>query len=298
LSWFGNDIASPVSRGDRDGVLHALRQSSLFADAMPGNRLSGFVGALQQAGFALMEGRFDDLRRFIGQIDAAGQGCVTWAPEASLGYLFLESWETGKIGRLEQDWLQFFERVIAGFEGRATIGHTCVALIRAFGGSREAALSELDWILGPDFAGREQNESWIYSMHLVADVIEYLETEPHAEVLSSALEPFAEQIACHSSFRWSGGSIASALGLLSSVRGDFEAGEIQFEAGIASEEALGAKPAGLRSRAGLARMLLRRGERDDRPRALALMEEVVKGCERLGIDPRARYVAPFERLSQ
>ncbi|MCP3984819.1 MAG: hypothetical protein GY723_10550, partial [bacterium] len=76
------------------------------------------------------------------------------------------------------------------------------------------------------------------------------------------------------------------------------AAEDQFEAGKQMEEALGAKPAVLRNRAGLAWMLLRRGARGDRSRANALMGEVVEGCESLGIDPRVKYIVPFERLSQ
>ncbi|MCP4005444.1 MAG: AAA family ATPase, partial [bacterium] len=78
LSWFGNDVMSPLTRGDRHGVLEALRHSARFARAMPSNRLVAFIGILQQSGFALMEGRFDDLRRHIEQIPDAGKNCVSW----------------------------------------------------------------------------------------------------------------------------------------------------------------------------------------------------------------------------
>ncbi|MCP4036636.1 MAG: hypothetical protein GY733_06840, partial [bacterium] len=32
LSWFGNDVISPLTRGDRNGVLQALQQSARFAE--------------------------------------------------------------------------------------------------------------------------------------------------------------------------------------------------------------------------------------------------------------------------
>ncbi|MCP5068204.1 MAG: hypothetical protein GY946_16705 [bacterium] len=52
----------------------------------------------------------------------------------------------------------------------------------------------------------------------------------------------------------------------------------------------------LRNRAGLAGLLLRRRARGDRSRAQTLMEETIKGCNRLGISPRQKYIIPLERL--
>ncbi|MCP5044367.1 MAG: hypothetical protein GY944_25330, partial [bacterium] len=295
LSWLGNDFISPLARGDRDGVLHALQESSRFAREA-GHHLGRFIETLQHSGFALMEGRFDDLESLIEQIPEAGRNCVSWALNAHHGYRFVRDVESGRVDRLEQDWLSFFEGVLASFESRETVGHAAVALIRAFGDDPGAAHTELDWILGPDSSKRPRNENWLYSMHLVAIVIERLEARNHAETLRRILEPFADQMSCHPSFRWTGGSVASRLGLLSSVLGDFDAGIAQFERGLAQEMALGARPCELDSRAGLARLLVRRGHRGDEHRAHGLMNEVVSGSEQLGIDPRAKYVVPFERL--
>ncbi|MCP4039744.1 MAG: hypothetical protein GY733_22565, partial [bacterium] len=263
LSWFGSDIVSPLTRGDRNGVLQALQQSARFAEAMPSTRLVRFNGIMQQSGFALMEGRFDDLRQHLEQIPDAGENCISWASDAHHAYLFLENWETGKIDRLTRDWLPFLEGVIGGNESAEMMGRTCIALIRALCDDADAAISELDWILGPGLAERALEDHWIFAMQMLADVIVRVDSKSHAGIASSSLEPFAEQIARQPTSRWAGGSVASALGLLSSVLGDFEAAEDQFEAGKQMEEALGAKPAVLRNRAGLAWMLLRRGARGD-----------------------------------
>ncbi|MCP3985908.1 MAG: AAA family ATPase [bacterium] len=296
LSWFGHDVVSPLSRGDRNGLLHALGQCARFGEAMPGNRLVGFVDLLQQSGFALMEGRFDDLKSFVPKIPEAGKNSVTWVSKAAFAYLFLERWETGKIDRPEQDLLPGFELTVAGTEDSVMLGHAGVALLQAFSGNRDAALSELDLILRPGFFEQERNQNWIYSMYMVAHAIERLQAKPRAEILYSALEPFADQIVCHPGFRCIGGSVASAMALISSVLGNFEAGEAEFDTAIRMEKALGAKPAALCSQAGLARLLLRRDAHGDRSRAIALMDEVVAGCSSLSIDPHTKYVLPFEQL--
>ncbi|MCP5069569.1 MAG: hypothetical protein GY946_23630, partial [bacterium] len=195
LSWFGNDVTSPLSRGDRDGVLEALRQSARFAEAMPSNRLVKFVGIMQQAGFALMEGRFNDLRQHLEQIPDVGENCVAWASDAHHAYLFLENWETGKIDQLTRDWLPFLEGVIAGFVSDEMMARAGIALIRALCDDADTAISELDLILGPDLAGQMLNDNWIIAMQLLADVIVRIDAESHAEIVSSHLEPFAGQIA-------------------------------------------------------------------------------------------------------
>ncbi len=301
-------MVSALSLGDRDGLLHALRESSSLA-AASGRRLGRLIVILQQAGFAAMEGRFDDLARFVAQIPEAGKNCLSWAPEAHDGYRFVEALESGRVAGMKRDWLPYFTAMIGSASDlewsefvahRTMADHAVVAWIMAFSGERDVAFTELDGLAGfagPDFPERPQNENWIYAMYLMSDAIERLGAEPHAAVLVPALEPFAKRMACHPSYRLIGGSVASMLGLLSSVLGDFEAGEAYFEAGLAGEEALGARPAILRTQAGLARLLLRRGASGDRDRANKLMDAVVAGCSELGIDPSLRYVTPFESLS-
>ncbi|MCP4006814.1 MAG: AAA family ATPase [bacterium] len=298
LSLLGNDVVSSLTQGDRAGVLHSMQQSSRFA-AASGDRMSRFVSILQQSGFAMMEGRFDDLGPLIELIPEAGKNCVSWSQSAYFGYLFVETLELGKFDQLKQDWLSFFDDIVLSFPSREVIGHASIAVIHSLTDDHAAAMKELDQLqdcFGMGAENTQHNENWIFAMRLLGDVIERLGTKSHAGMLAHALEPSAEQVVCHSSFRWAGGSVASTLGLLSSVLGNFEAGIAQFEAGLARETALGAKPAMLRSQAGLARLLMRRGTNNDRSDALALMDEVVTGCEQLGIDPREKYIAPFERV--
>ncbi|MCP4006815.1 MAG: AAA family ATPase [bacterium] len=300
LSWLGTDSVLAFSLGDRAELVRAMQESSHFA-GLSGHRSGQFVILLEQTGFALLEGRFDDSTRFIGQILEAGKDCTSWAPESYYAYLFLEGWQRGILHQPGQDWPTFFEGLIAGLPGRETIGHAAIALLKAFGEDRKGALAELDWLtgsIGPEFREVPQNENWLSAMYLMSEVIERLDAQPYAELLAPALEPFVDQMVCHPSHRLPGGSIATMLGLLSSVLGDFEAGEAYFEEGYAREKAFGARPVMLRSRAGLACLLLRRGARGDRSRADALMEEVLSGCEDLGIHPDVKYVEPFERLLQ
>ncbi|MCP4004389.1 MAG: hypothetical protein GY725_09360 [bacterium] len=279
-------------------MLNALQQSSRFAEAMPGNRVSQFFGLLQQSGFALMEGRLDDASRLIAEVFEQGRDCVSWAEVAQLAYRFVEFWESGKIDLSARDLMPFLEGLIAGFDGDVMLGHSCIAVVRSFCDDRHAAIVAIDSVLETDFARHQRNDNWISAAYFLANAIERHGTEAHAETLSAALEPFAEQIVCQPSARWAAGSVASTQGLLSSVLGDFETGIAQFDEGIAREKALGAKPAVLRSKAGLACLLARRRAKGDHRRAQDLMDEVLTGCKGLGIDPRQKYIAPFERLLQ
>ncbi|MCP5070233.1 MAG: AAA family ATPase, partial [bacterium] len=151
LSWCGNDVVSALSLGDRDGLLHALRESSSLA-AASGHRLGRLIVILQQAGFAAMEGRFDDLARFVAQIPEAGKNCLSWAPEAHDGYRFVEALESGRVAGMKRDWLPYLTAMIGSashlewseFVAHRTMAdHAVVAWIMAFSGERDVAFTEL-----------------------------------------------------------------------------------------------------------------------------------------------------------
>jgi hypothetical protein len=101
--------------------------------------------------------------------------------------------------------------------------------------------------------------------------------------LYELLRPYDDLVLVHDLLRSINGSVATALGNLATVLERYDDGEAHFEHAIAKETALGGVTAILCSKPGLARLLLLRGRRGDRARALALLDEVRAGMAAHGI---------------
>jgi hypothetical protein len=83
------------------------------------------------------------------------------------------------------------------------------------------------------------------------------------------------------------GSVEHPLGLLASLAGCHDAALEHLERALAKEEAMGTKPAALRSRVALAAALRARGRAQDTARAARLEREARREAARLGCRLRA-----------
>jgi tetratricopeptide (TPR) repeat protein len=167
-------------------------------------------------------------------------------------------------------------------------------------GRLQEARTILDALAPDDFAGIRRDFNYPPSLALLAIVASILEDAGRARVLYRLLEPFAERNVVFPVY--SPGALGSAhrhLGLLAATEGDTERAATHFEAALAMNARLGARPALARTHRDFARLLLARNRPGDAARALALRSaglELAEACGmRLLCDELSEPVAPPSR---
>jgi hypothetical protein len=151
----------------------------------------------------------------------------------------------------------------------------------AFAAMRERGLEvPVDW-------------DWPVTMHLLADVCDYLQDAEAAAVVYPQLLPVADQVGTGVVLVHCWGSLHFPAGLLASCLRRWDEAERHFEGALATNERLEARPWVVRTRRGWAAMLLDRDAPGDRERAAELIAAGRAEAEQLGM---ARELVRFDRL--
>jgi len=136
---------------------------------------------------------------------------------------------------------------------------------------------------------------WVASMYFLGEVCAYLQDAEAAAVLYPQLLPVADQVGtvvilvqCYASLHFPAALLASCLRR-------WEEAERHFEAALATNERLEARPWVVRTRRGWAAMLLDRDAPGDRERAAELIAAGRAEAEQLGM---AREIVRFDRLRE
>ena len=137
--------------------------------------------------------------------------------------------------------------------------------------------------------------SWPNTMSLLAEVCAYLEDAEAAAELYPRLLPVADQVGTLAIFVQCLASLHFPAGLLASSMRHWEEAERHFEAALATNERLEARPWVVRTCRGWAAMLLDRDAPGDRERAAELIAAGRAEAEQLGM---AREIVRFDRLRE
>ncbi len=146
---------------------------------------------------------------------------------------------------------------------------------------REAAII-FDYITSNDLESIPHNTSWYAVMVLLSEVCVYLDDAPRAEVLYKLMAPYADRNALldvHVCY----GPVARHLGALAAVGSHFDDAQRHFEAAIESNRRMGARLWLAHTLFDYASMLLRRGNGDDRARALGYLDTAIKDATASGL---------------
>ncbi len=103
-------------------------------------------------------------------------------------------------------------------------------------------------------------------------------------MLTELLRPFASRNAVHDLLRVHAGSVAHYLARLATTGEHWAEASAWFEQALEQNARMGALPALTRTRHEYARMLARRGQRRDLPRARALLAAVLADAAALGLE--------------
>jgi tetratricopeptide (TPR) repeat protein len=157
-----------------------------------------------------------------------------------------------------------------------------LACLLADVGRIEEARGIFDDLAVDEFRAHYPDCEWLLGMALTSEACAMLGDAAAAAVLYGQLLPFEGGHAVGHT-EGSLGAVDRYLGMLAATMGRDADAERHFEAGIAVNEKLGARPWAARTQANLAALLRRRGTADDVERAIALERAALHTARQLGM---------------
>jgi tetratricopeptide (TPR) repeat protein len=239
---------------------------------------------------SLLAGRFAEGERLAGEALTTGQKAQASDAAQTFGvHMYTIRREQGGLDELAA------ATQALGDQYRTIPTWRCgVALLLAEAGRMAEARRELDALAARDFAELPRDLVWLTSMALLAETAALLDDGPRAAVLHEQLAPYGDRcivipygIACF-------GSASRPLGLLASTLRRWPEAEQHFEAALAVNRRMGARPWVARTERDYAAMLLARGRPGDRERAGALCAHASATADELGMARLAEQIARLQ----
>jgi class 3 adenylate cyclase len=228
---------------------------------------------------ALLEGRFEEGERLANE--AVGLGLRDGNPNALLivgAHLYVLRDAQGRLAELEPSFRDLAERPPG-----LPVYRAAWTVLLARSGAEAQARHELARVLAPGGPELPRDWLWLGAMVLFADACALLEERAAAERLYPELLPFAGRHMMLSPVGACWGSVARPLGRLAGLLGRFAEAEAHFEAALAANQRLGARPLAAQTEAEWAELLLQRGGPGDRERATALVHRALETARELGM---------------
>jgi DNA-binding CsgD family transcriptional regulator len=270
-----------VAATDRALVAHARLADEL---RQPAGR---WRAAVFRAMRALLDGRFAEGERLAEAALALGQRAVgASAAQVHLVQLFWVRREAGRLAELEPAVVAMAERY------RATGWLAALAWLYADLGRPDEARRALDEAAAGGLAGPPAVGYWLNYAALLADVCAALGDADRAARLYPLLAPYAGRLVLSITAAACRGAVDRYLGRLAGTLGRREAATRHFEAALALNAAVGARPWLAHTQHDYARLLLAGGRPGDRGRARALLAEAVATAEACGMTRLAEQAAP------
>lgn len=197
--------------------------------------------------------------------------------------------------RREQGRLQEVASVVKSFVERHPAASTWrpgLALIYSELGLEREARAEFEPLAADDFADIPRDARWVMCLAYLAAVCAFLGDARRAATLYRVLTPHAGYNLLVGPTAVCFGAAARYLGLLAATMRRWEEAQRHFEAALAMNARMGAKPWLAHTQQAYAAVLLARGQTGDHERATALLDEALALSRELGMRAlEARVVA-------
>jgi tetratricopeptide (TPR) repeat protein len=235
--------------------------------------------AVHRAMLALLQGRYEEAERLSQEALAIGEQLGSRTPMLIAGIqIYMMRREQGRFEEIELMLRSMAEQNASMPAFRAALAHFC-----AEAGRLDEARSELEAVARAGFATFPRDANWLSMMGELAQVVGVLGDGARAAELYELLLPFAQQIVVTGVGDLCEGSVARQLGVLAATSGRLTPAIAHFEAGLALDEALGARPWVARGKCELARTLVRRAAPGDAVRAVRLLDDAAALAESIGM---------------
>jgi hypothetical protein len=258
---------------DRFEVEYAAARRVADELGQPGQR---WLVAAHEPMYALLTGRLAAAEQLIEQAFELGRSSAPW--NARVARLRQRVVLCGLEGRLED---VEAELLAAATEEVLYPSLTaCLAGLYADIGDVPRCRAAFEALTGQAFAGIPFDDTWVYTLGVLAHACSFLKDRERAAVLYERLEPYAHRNLV-APIEASLGSAAWPLGLLAATLGAVELAAGWFERAAAENERAGALPWAAHARLDHARVLFADGEQAS---AEALLNAAAAGYRRLGMD--------------
>ena len=265
-------LGAALLRGDMRAADHALSAYGRIAEEL---RQPAFLFQVTfwQGSRALARGCLDEAERLFRAALERGRGTVPYAHFMFAGQMYVLLYLRGGEDDPELRRTFFGEMMEVPYSWELAM-RSALAFARVLGGESEAARHEFEALAARGFATIPRDEHWLVTIASLASVTVLLDDRRRAAELYELFLPYADLMVVHDLLRSVTESVSTSLGKLATTLGRYDDGVKHFETGIDKEAAMHNVAALIESKAGFARLLLRRGQRRDRARAHQLLREV------------------------
>ncbi len=243
---------------------------------------------------ALLDGRLDEAEPLIAAMLSAGAHADPMSTRMRyVTQMFVLRREQGRLAEVADLILAMVAAVPAMPALRAA---AAVATLES--GREGEARTHFEFLAQDDFARLPRDVTWAGGIAQLARVCAALSDTRRAAVLYELLLPDAERNLVIGFSGACEGSAAAFLGMLAAVQERHADAVLHFEAALAMNARMGARPALAHAQREYAAMLLRRGAPGDRERAAALLADAMRTYAELGmqsfLDRAAALAGPRE----
>jgi tetratricopeptide (TPR) repeat protein len=277
LDGHASRAASSLESGDVRAVSAGIAAHARLAEALPMaiHRWSATTMRVLQA---LLSGSFEEVERLASEALSLQPGRPN-VMFTRLVQVALLRWEQGRLKELRDE----LQGVVDQFP-RAAFARAWLSLADAELGDRDGARRGLR-SLTEQLPQQPRNGIWLPAVALASVLSAHLNEPESAGSLYPVLGPYAGHVVAFTAPQpvVCLGSVSFYLGLLATVTAQWAAAADHFEAAIAAHDRLGAGPLLARTRYEYARMLLHRGQPEDRTRALRLLDRAYATANTLGM---------------
>src|SRR3990170_3381062 len=163
------------------------------------------------------------------------------------------------------------------------VGTIAMAWLDSQLGLAEEALPRFERLAAVDFADVPRDGGWLTSMAYLSETCASLADGRRAAALYDLLIPYADRNVVQGAFSDYWGSSSRYLGLLAATMERWEDAARHFQDAIEMNARMGARPWLAHTQHDYAGMLLRRGAKGDRKKALALLTQALDTAQELGM---------------
>lgn len=232
-----------------------------------------------QAMRALIQGHFAESEALAQQAMIIGQHMQAGDTSGTFGIqMFTIRREQGRLQELEPVVRHFVQQ-----HGVASTWRPGLALIYSELGRQREARREFEHLAQHDFADLPRDGLWLSCMTYLAEICTFLGDAARAAMLYPLLLPYAGrcivvggQVACY-------GAASRYLGMLAATMAHWQEAAQHFEAALAMNANMGARPWLAHTQHDYAAMLMARNQLGDAERATALLQEALTTARELGM---------------
>jgi DNA-binding SARP family transcriptional activator len=270
------------ARGDIPGIRTDLAAMDRLAQELA-QPSQGWWAAATGATLALLEGRFSDAERLMGEARTLGERAESYDAR---NFFELQRFalrrEQGRVAEV----LPELERAAQADPSRALL--RCALAVASWElGAHEQARHLLHQLAAKNYAQLLISNDWLLSAALLAELLFSTNEFDRAEALYARLLPYEGLMV--DTEEVSTGAVSRSLGLLLTTAKRYEQAARHFEDALTRNQRAGARPWVARTQHDYAQMLLARGESADHARADQLLHQALATYGDLGMRGYGRH---------